>query len=239
MRNLHHLFVFDDYPATCWLMSESQIPVVMYHGTPEERAELRRTVMRLEDSREKSSSEAQASHVPKTKKHKSKSKSGKQSNISTKGARRNGRFEPQLDDDEDSQEEEEDGKEKEDSDYVDSESEAVRIPPPSEPDTVMSDGAAIKDENDDDEEINTFPVVVTTYEMIIRDRVHLAQYKWGYVVVDEGHRLKNLDCKLMQEIKKYPSAGRMILTGTPLHVCCYTPFPCNAKVHSSPFHRTI
>ena len=64
-----------------------------------------------------------------------------------------------------------------------------------------------------------FPVVVTTYEIIIKDRVHLAKYNWGYIVVDEGHRLKNLNCKLMQEIKKYSSAGRMILTGTPLHVC--------------------
>jgi len=63
-----------------------------------------------------------------------------------------------------------------------------------------------------------FPIVVTTYEMIIRDRAHLQHYDWGYIVVDEGHRLKNLDCKLMQEIKKYSSAGRMILTGTPLHV---------------------
>lgn len=65
---------------------------------------------------------------------------------------------------------------------------------------------------------NHFPVVITTYEMIINDRKFLAEYDWGYIVVDEGHRLKNLDCRLMQEIKKYPSASRMILTGTPLHV---------------------
>lgn len=64
---------------------------------------------------------------------------------------------------------------------------------------------------------NHFPVVITTYEMIINDRKFLAEYDWGYIVVDEGHRLKNLDCRLMQEIKKYPSASRMILTGTPLH----------------------
>lgn len=63
-----------------------------------------------------------------------------------------------------------------------------------------------------------FPVVLTTYEIIIKDRTHLQHYNWGYIVVDEGHRLKNLDCKLMKEIKKYGSAGRMILTGTPLHV---------------------
>lgn len=65
---------------------------------------------------------------------------------------------------------------------------------------------------------NEFPVVLTTYDIIIKDRVHLARYPWGFIVVDEGHRLKNMDCKLMQEIKQYESAGRMILTGTPLHV---------------------
>lgn len=38
-------------------------------------------------------------------------------------------------------------------------------------------------------------VVITTYEMIIRDRQHLAKYQWNFIVVDEGHRLKNMDCK--------------------------------------------
>lgn len=65
---------------------------------------------------------------------------------------------------------------------------------------------------------NRFPVVLTTYDIIIKDRTYLARYPWGFIVVDEGHRLKNMDCKLMQEIKQYESAGRMILTGTPLHV---------------------
>ncbi len=80
---------------------------------------------------------------------------------------------------------------------------------------------SVKDMNGtgaDDDYTATFPIVLTTYEIIIRDRTHLQCYDWGYIVVDEGHRLKNLDCKLMREIKKYSSAGRMILTGTPLHV---------------------
>ena len=54
--------------------------------------------------------------------------------------------------------------------------------------------------------------------MIIKDRAHLTNYFWGFIVVDEGHRLKNMDCKLMREIKALPSAARMVLTGTPLHV---------------------
>jgi hypothetical protein len=39
---------------------------------------------------------------------------------------------------------------------------------------------------------------------------------WKYIVVDEGHRLKNLNCRLIKELKMYQSANRMLLTGTPL-----------------------
>ena len=61
-----------------------------------------------------------------------------------------------------------------------------------------------------------FPVVITTYQIVINDRAELAKYHWGFIVVDEGHRLKNIDCVLMREIKKIPAAARMVLTGTPL-----------------------
>jgi ATP-dependent DNA helicase len=41
----------------------------------------------------------------------------------------------------------------------------------------------------------TFPVVVTTYEICMRDQKYLSNFKWKFIVVDEGHRLKNLDCR--------------------------------------------
>ncbi|KIO32390.1 hypothetical protein M407DRAFT_214347 [Tulasnella calospora MUT 4182] len=63
----------------------------------------------------------------------------------------------------------------------------------------------------------TFPVVLTTFEMIIKDRNVLNKYSWSFVIIDEGHRLKNMESKLVQEIRTYPSANRLILTGTPLH----------------------
>ncbi|KAJ1024722.1 hypothetical protein NDA16_002762 [Ustilago loliicola] len=62
-----------------------------------------------------------------------------------------------------------------------------------------------------------FPIVVTSYELIIRDRKWLANYPWKFIVVDEGHRLKNLNCRLIRELKTYRSANRLILSGTPLH----------------------
>lgn len=36
------------------------------------------------------------------------------------------------------------------------------------------------------------------------------------ILQDEGHRIKNLNCKLIRELKSYTSANRLLLTGTPL-----------------------
>ncbi|KAI8918275.1 putative SNF2 family helicase/ATPase PasG [Powellomyces hirtus] len=61
-----------------------------------------------------------------------------------------------------------------------------------------------------------FPIIVTTYEISMRDSAHLQMYAWQYIIVDEGHRLKNLDCKLIRELKTYRTANRLLLTGTPI-----------------------
>jgi len=55
-----------------------------------------------------------------------------------------------------------------------------------------------------------FPVVVTSYEIVIADSKLLQRYKWKYVVVDEGHRLKNFNCKLLRQI---PVENKLLLTG--------------------------
>jgi ATP-dependent DNA helicase len=188
----------------------------MYHGTPAERAELRRTVMRPDESK------SSTSGVKQSDKARQKAKSQKNAKAKAKSkpkprprlTRRSGRFknvEQELG--EDDQKETESEKEEDDSDEDKSE------PQDTVDDITMDwDENPLADEPTNDDAASSFPIVITTYEMIIKDRAHLAAYNWGYIVVDEGHRLKNLDCKLMKEIKKYSSAGRMILTGTPLHV---------------------
>lgn len=42
---------------------------------------------------------------------------------------------------------------------------------------------------------STFPIVITTYEICMKDKQFLSGIRWKFIVVDEGHRLKNLDCK--------------------------------------------
>lgn len=60
-------------------------------------------------------------------------------------------------------------------------------------------------------------VVLTTYEYIIKDKNFLSRIEWCYLIVDEGHRLKNKDSKLAAVFNsKYKSRNRLVLTGTPL-----------------------
>ena len=59
-------------------------------------------------------------------------------------------------------------------------------------------------------------MVITSYEIIIRDAKDLRKVPWKYIVVDEGHRLKNMNCRLIRELKTYNTANRLLLTGTPL-----------------------
>lgn len=62
----------------------------------------------------------------------------------------------------------------------------------------------------------TFPVICTSYEICMNDRKHLAHFGWKFVIIDEGHRIKNLNCRLIQELQSYQSANRLLITGTPL-----------------------
>ncbi|KAI1498661.1 SNF2 family N-terminal domain-containing protein [Biscogniauxia marginata] len=61
-----------------------------------------------------------------------------------------------------------------------------------------------------------FPVVCTSYEMVLRDHAALSKVDWAFIVVDEGHRMKNADAKLFRELQQFRSATRLLITGTPL-----------------------
>ena len=63
-----------------------------------------------------------------------------------------------------------------------------------------------------------FPVMITSYEIVIRDRGDLQKIPFKFVIIDEGHRLKNMNCRLIRELKAVcgDSCNRLLLTGTPL-----------------------
>ena len=39
-----------------------------------------------------------------------------------------------------------------------------------------------------------------------------------YIILDEGHRIKNRNCRLVKELKSFRSVSRLLLTGTPIQV---------------------
>uniref|UniRef100_K1RZF1 Lymphoid-specific helicase n=1 Tax=Magallana gigas TaxID=29159 RepID=K1RZF1_MAGGI len=66
------------------------------------------------------------------------------------------------------------------------------------------------------EGVNVQPVVITSYEITMRDRTSLQSHDWKILIVDEGHRIKNTHCRLIRELRMYGNTHRLLLTGTPL-----------------------
>lgn len=59
-------------------------------------------------------------------------------------------------------------------------------------------------------------IVITSYDVCRNDADVLAKYNWNYVVLDEGHLIKNPKAKITIAAKKLASNHRLILTGTPI-----------------------
>eukprot|EP01119_Soliformovum_irregulare_P000784 TRINITY_DN10578_c0_g1_i3.p1 TRINITY_DN10578_c0_g1~~TRINITY_DN10578_c0_g1_i3.p1 ORF type:complete len:1288 (-),score=409.11 TRINITY_DN10578_c0_g1_i3:19-3882(-) len=62
----------------------------------------------------------------------------------------------------------------------------------------------------------TFNAVLTSYEYVMLDKSDLGKVEWDYIIIDEGHRIKNKNSKLSNILRKYMSRHRLLLTGTPL-----------------------
>ncbi|XP_047231772.1 chromodomain-helicase-DNA-binding protein 1-like isoform X2 [Girardinichthys multiradiatus] len=63
---------------------------------------------------------------------------------------------------------------------------------------------------------NDFHVLLTTYELCLKDESFLKRWRWKVLVVDEAHRLKNQKSLLHQTLTQFSVAFRLLLTGTPI-----------------------
>jgi len=61
-----------------------------------------------------------------------------------------------------------------------------------------------------------FNILLTSYETCLTDLEHLYGMRWFFVVVDEGHRLKNKTSKLSEAFRQLKIDRRLLLTGTPI-----------------------
>lgn len=61
-----------------------------------------------------------------------------------------------------------------------------------------------------------FNAILTTYEILLKDKAFLGSLSWAALLVDEAHRLKNDDSLLYKALFDFDTNHRLLITGTPL-----------------------
>ncbi|XP_077964884.1 chromodomain-helicase-DNA-binding protein 1-like isoform X2 [Gasterosteus aculeatus] len=61
-----------------------------------------------------------------------------------------------------------------------------------------------------------FDVLLTTYELCLKDASFLRRWSWKVLVVDEAQRLKNPNSLLHKTLTQFSAGFRVLLTGTPI-----------------------
>ncbi|KAI8053943.1 P-loop containing nucleoside triphosphate hydrolase protein [Syncephalis plumigaleata] len=63
---------------------------------------------------------------------------------------------------------------------------------------------------------NAFHICITTYQLVIQDQAIFRRRRWGYLVLDEAHNIKNFRSQRWQTLLGFRTQHRLLLTGTPL-----------------------
>uniref|UniRef100_A0A0C9RXG4 DNA repair and recombination protein RAD54-like n=1 Tax=Fopius arisanus TaxID=64838 RepID=A0A0C9RXG4_9HYME len=66
------------------------------------------------------------------------------------------------------------------------------------------------------ESLKTGGVLLTSYSGVIRNSDLLIPFKWHYVILDEGHKIRNPSAKITKLVKKLSTPHRLLLTGSPM-----------------------
>ncbi|KAJ3971049.1 SNF2 family N-terminal domain-containing protein [Lentinula raphanica] len=63
---------------------------------------------------------------------------------------------------------------------------------------------------------DNYDILVTTYEAYVLEDSWFKSRRWTYCVLDEGHKIKNVETNVAQKLQGLNAMYRLILTGTPI-----------------------
>jgi SWI/SNF-related matrix-associated actin-dependent regulator of chromatin subfamily A member 5 len=61
-------------------------------------------------------------------------------------------------------------------------------------------------------------ICITSYEICVAESRRLNRINWQFLILDEAHRLKDVNSRLSQSLRTFKAVNRLLITGTPLHV---------------------
>ncbi|KAJ1527811.1 hypothetical protein ONE63_007757 [Megalurothrips usitatus] len=59
-------------------------------------------------------------------------------------------------------------------------------------------------------------IIITSYTAVVRLKDHLLHQRWHYVILDEGHKIRNPDAQVTLAVKQLRTPHRLVLSGSPL-----------------------
>ncbi|XP_077284904.1 DNA excision repair protein ERCC-6-like [Arctopsyche grandis] len=59
-------------------------------------------------------------------------------------------------------------------------------------------------------------VLITTYAGIAKHFPSMENYNWHYLILDEGHKIRNADTQISKAVRRIKTSHRIVMTGSPL-----------------------
>lgn len=63
---------------------------------------------------------------------------------------------------------------------------------------------------------HTFEAVITSPETLEKYLPKFKNVKWDYIIIDEGHKIKNIKSNVSQNVRAIKCDRKLLLTGTPI-----------------------
>ncbi|XP_072745753.1 DNA excision repair protein ERCC-6 [Anoplolepis gracilipes] len=66
------------------------------------------------------------------------------------------------------------------------------------------------------ESLQTGGILVTSYNGVLKHKDLLVSSQWHYVILDEGHKIRNPQAKVSRAVKQFSTPHRLLLSGSPM-----------------------